>query len=251
MPDLPGGWLWKNVGEIAEVRGGIQKQPKRTPRRNPFPYLRVANVLRNRLDLRKVEHMELFNGELETYRLRPGDLLIVEGNGSITEIGRSALWSGEISDCVHQNHIIRVRAQGCLPEYLNLYCNSPKGIETIAGHAVTTAGLFSLSTRKVSELPIPLPPLDEQGEIVRRTVGLMDLADRIDIRLHAEKQRIGALTQSILAQAFRGELVPTEAELAPAEGRIYESAAELLSRIRVECQLAIKRSAVNRRARPS
>jgi type I restriction enzyme S subunit len=73
--------------------------------------------------------------------------------------------------------------------------------------------------------------LAEQQEIVRRVEQLFALADRIDSRLQAAQERVGRLTQSLLAKAFRGELVPTEAELARQEGREYESAEELLARL--------------------
>src|SRR5579863_8682809 len=109
MSDLPEGWEWVETGSIAEVQGGIQKQPKRKPVANMYPFLRVANVPRGRLDLSDVHKVELFDGEIERYRLRLGDLLVVEGNGSLEQIGRAAQWGGEIEDCVHQNHLIRVR----------------------------------------------------------------------------------------------------------------------------------------------
>ena len=105
--DLPEGWIWTTVDQLAEIKGGIQKQPKRAPAANPFPFLRVANVLRGSLNLSEVHRIELFSGELDKLRLVDGDLLIVEGNGSPTQIGRMAIWKGEIQDCVHQNHIIR------------------------------------------------------------------------------------------------------------------------------------------------
>ena len=105
LPDLPQGWCWANVEQTSDVQGGIQKQPKRTPQQNCFPFLRVANVYRNRLELGEVHQIELFGDELERLRLQPKDLLVVEGNGSKTEIGRSAIWNGEIENCVHQNHI--------------------------------------------------------------------------------------------------------------------------------------------------
>jgi len=100
--------------------------------------------------------------------------------------------------------------------------------------AVTTAGLYSLSTGKVKEFPVPLPPIEEQQEIVRRVQALFKLADAIEKRVAAAKLRADKLTQSILARAFRGELVPTEAELARREGRSYEPASVLLERIRAE-----------------
>ena len=198
------------VSEIAEVRGGIQKQPMRTPKQNAYPYLRVANVLRGRLDLSNVAQFELFPGELETFSLQPGDVLIVEGNGSISEIGRSALWNGEIADCVHQNHIIRVRPHGCLSRYFDIYWNSPVGIRNVTTTAVTTSGLYSLSTGKIGRLAVPVPPLSEQQEIVRRVDALFALADRIEQRVAAATARADRVTQAVLAKAFRGELVERE-----------------------------------------
>lgn len=234
LPELPESWRWTPIGEVSEIRGGIQKQPKRTPKRHAFPYLRVANVLRGRLDLSQVKQMELFEGELETYRLEAGDLLVVEGNGSLTEIGRSAIWGGEIENCVHQNHIIRVRVRGCIPEYVDAFWNSRFGTSIITARAVTTSGLYSLSTKKVAAIPLPLPPLEEQREIMRRADALLGVADAVEERVSVAITRANKLSESILAKAFRGELVPTEAELARREGREYEPASVLLERIRAE-----------------
>ena len=119
---------WKRVplADLADIQGGIQKQPKRAPRNNSFPFLRVANVTAKGLDLSDVHAIELFGDELPRLRLRRGDLLVVEGNGSASQIGRAAVWDGSIADCVHQNHLIRVRArEGLLPRYLGLLWNSP------------------------------------------------------------------------------------------------------------------------------
>src|SRR5438105_14497516 len=75
-------------------------------------------------------------------------------------------------------------------------------------------------------------PLAEQHEIVRRVEALLARAEKIEKRLAAATRRVETLSQAILAKAFRGELVPTEAELARQEGRDYEPASVLLERIR-------------------
>jgi type I restriction enzyme S subunit len=79
-----------------------------------------------------------------------------------------------------------------------------------------------------------LPPFGEQVEIIDRVSPLLTLANTIEIRLGKALMHSDKLTQSILAKAFRGELVPTEAELARREGRGYESASVLLERIKAE-----------------
>jgi type I restriction enzyme S subunit len=204
--ELPETWAWAAIGNIAAIRGGIQKQPHRAPKANAYPYLRVANVLRNRLDLRDLSMFELAPGELETYRLESGDLLVVEGNGSFNEIGRASIWRNEVPNCVHQNHIIRVRFNGLVPEFVNCFWNSPIGIEQVTATAVTTSGLYSLSTGKIASLMIPVPGKDEQREIVRRVESLFALADSIESRLNEATRQVERTTQAILATAFRGEL---------------------------------------------
>ncbi len=79
-----------------------------------------------------------------------------------------------------------------------------------------------------------MPPVEERTLILKRMLELLALADAIERRITVASARADVLTQSILAKAFRGELVPTEAELARAEGRNYESAEALLARIQAD-----------------
>jgi len=216
LPDLPQGWCWASVEQLAEVQGGIQKQPKRKPIDDGHPYLRVANVLRNRLDLSEVLRIALFGNELARLRLEVDDLLVVEGNGSKTEIGRSALWNGAIQDCVHQNHIIRVRCKRWSPKYLNLYWNSPAGNGRIMEQAASTSGLYTLSVEKVAAIPVPLPPHEEQLLIVAEGEERLSVIDAAEAQIETNLQRATCLRQSILKRAFEGKLVPQDANDEPA-----------------------------------
>ena len=131
LPALPDGWVWATVEQVAEIQGGVQKQPSRKPAANAYPFLRVANVHRDRLILDDIHLIELFGDELNRLRLQAGDMLIVEGNGSKNEIGRSAIWNVNINDCVHQNHIIRIRYASGSSAYLNCYWNSPTDSQVV------------------------------------------------------------------------------------------------------------------------
>jgi len=208
LPELPEGWCWTSVDQTSEVQGGIQKQPKRAPGDNSFPFLRVANVHRNRLELDEIHRIELFGEELERLRLQPDDLLVVEGNGSKTEIGRSAIWRGEIENCVHQNHIIRVRFLAGSSRYLNAYWNSPSGNGRVMEQAASTSGLYTLSVTKVCALPLPLAPLTEQQEIVEEVEQRLSLIAAAETQVAHDLLRADRLRQSILKQAFEGKLVP-------------------------------------------
>lgn len=234
-PVLPNGWCWATVDQCADVQGGLQKSPARTPVRNHFPYLRVANVLRGRLDLDDLHRFELEPKELEKLRLVQGDLLIVEGNGSVTEIGRSALWGGEIFDCVHQNHIIRVRFMpGATPVYMDAFVNSPLGQSYMRSVASSTSGLHTLSVGKVRSIEFPLPPMAEQCAIVEAVNEKLSQINALETEVTRGLVRTGRLRQAILKAAFEGRLVPQD----PSD----EPAAVLLERVRaVAAQPATKK----------
>ncbi|MNJ63805.1 Type-1 restriction enzyme EcoKI specificity protein [compost metagenome] len=167
-----------------------------------FPYLRVANVQRGRIDAKELERYELSLNELEKWRLNAGDLLIVEGNGSENEIGRCAIWQGEVADCVYQNHLIRVRPKVCEQvSFLALYLNSPIGIAHMKRLAITTSGLFNLSVGKIRSIPVALPPIPEQRRIVVKVDQLMALCDQLRTRLTQARQLNEQLVSTLVEQA--------------------------------------------------
>ena len=205
------------IGDLAEVSGGIQKQPKRRPRENRYPFLRVANVGRGRLDLADVHEIELFEGEIDRFQLRKGDMLVVEGNGSVNQIGRAALWGGQIEDCVHQNHLIRVRpGEGLIPEYLALCWNAPRTAQQIQAVASSTSGLYTLSTRKVRSIRIPVVPLPAQQAVVEQLDQQLRNIELARKAAEDASSHVQALRRAVLAQAFSGQLVPQDPTDEPA-----------------------------------
>jgi type I restriction enzyme, S subunit len=225
-------WPSVKLGAIGEISGGITKNATRKSLTRQVPYLRVANVYQNRLELDEVLKIGVTDAEFKRTVLKTGDLLFVEGNGSVDQIGRVARWDGSVNDCVHQNHLIRFRAPAILDsKFVLLAMMSPPGREQLMNHAISSAGLHSLSISKIAACDLSLPPVPEQHEIVRRAEALFALADKIEARVTSASARGDKLIQSTLAKAFRGELVPTEHALAEAESRSYETAQQLVSRI--------------------
>jgi type I restriction enzyme S subunit len=220
-------WHATTTGEVAEVRGGIQKQPMRAPVKNTKPFLRVANVGRRSLDLSDVHSVEVFDGEVATYALRVGDLLVVEGNGSVDQIGRAASWDGSIVECVHQNHLIRVRPNASLdPRFLELVWNAPLTIEHLKSVASSTSGLHTLSTEKVKRVALRLPDLGTQVALVleaQRRLSLLDAAERT---IKANLRKAEHLRQSLLFAAFSGKLVPQDPFERPASETLSELRAQ-------------------------
>lgn len=201
-------WETSNLSDRFEIVGGVQKKPSRTPKDNPIPYLTVANVFRDRIDLSELRYFEVFDGELDKLRLQDKDILVVEGNGSGNEIGRCAMWHCELPICIHQNHIIRLRATDSetMPEYVLYFLNSSAGKSIMKERAKTTAGLFNLSTGKIKTIPVPFATVSEQKEIVRILDSFLTQEQQAKEAAEAVLAQIDTMKKAILARAFRGEL---------------------------------------------
>lgn len=113
---------------------------------------------------------------------------------------------GAIENCVHQNHFIRVRSIEANSDFINLFWNSPVGAREVSELAVTSSGLYSLSAGKIRAFAIPVPPIEEQREIVRRASSLLELAEAQLSRVDAAAWRVERSSEAILAKAFSGEL---------------------------------------------
>jgi type I restriction enzyme S subunit len=226
LPALPEGWTWASVDQLGEIQGGIQKQPSRAPVKNKFPFLRVANVARAELRLDDVHEIELFPGELERLQLKAGDALIVEGNGSLGEIGRCATWDGSIPNAVHQNHLIRVRPILLFGQWIEAWLNSSFGISKVTELAATTSGLYTLSVSKIAKIPIPVPSLGEQDAAIQSLIEARAAHVEQSKAIELALKQSAAQRQNILRAAFAGRLVPQDPN--------DEPAIVLLERIRVE-----------------
>jgi len=154
--------------EVASISYGLQKSPANRPALHARPYLRVANVQRGHLILDEIKTINVPDENLLALRLEAGDILFVEGNGSRKELGRVALWHGQIADCVHQNHIIKARPDLCrlLPDFAMAWFNIAAGRDHFFQSGKTTSGLGTINSSVIRSAPIPLPPISDQRRLM-------------------------------------------------------------------------------------
>ena len=240
LPKIPDEWAWQRLGNISAVSGGLTKNPKRESLPERMKYLRVANVHADRLDLDDVREIGVTQAEAERLVLEKGDLLVVEGNGSIDQIGRVAEWTSSIPKCGHQNHLIRVRLQPSVsPRYALRFLQSPLGRDAIVKEASSTSGLHTLSISKVGNLKIPVTSTCEQEALLELIEPAFDNIGALESDIDTNLQKAEALRQSILKKAFAGELVPQDPN--------DEPAAALLARLRAERAAAEKKPPIRRK----
>jgi type I restriction enzyme S subunit len=200
-----------------------------------LPIIRIDdfqdNFVRRRDELRR---LRVTRDEERTYGVTGNDLLINRVN-SPSHIGKCLVVPKELCPAVFESNMMRMRlADSIEPHWIAICLRSGEGRARLTENAKWAVNQVSINQTDVRSTPVPLPPSEEQREIVRRAEALFKLAAAIEKRVEAARKRAEKLTQAILAKAFRGELVPTEAELARREGREYEPASALLERIRGE-----------------
>jgi len=232
--EIPDTWAWTTVGACFDVKIGA------TPRRQEpgfwngdIPWVSSGEVQFCRIKATR-ERITAAGLESSSTQLNPAGSVLLGMIGEGRTRGQSAIL--DIEACNNQNcAAIWVSQTPVPPEFVYywLMCRYQETRGRGAGNEQP-----ALNKARVQRIPLPFPPLAEQHEIVRRVEALFKLADAIERRVATATVQADKLTQSILAKAFRGELVPTEAELARREGRDYEPASALLERIQGERQVA-------------
>jgi type I restriction enzyme S subunit len=210
------------------------------------PVLNVGCVQWGKFDESKLDYLPMHKASaFERYRILPDDLLFTRSG----TVGRCAIATARQHGYLMTFHLLRVRPtrMKCLPKYLQFVFQGATHIQRQTTEAAIGSTRAGFNTNLLANLDVPLPPLVEQEEIVRCVEALFRFADQIEARYQNAQAFVDKLTQSILAKAFRGELVPTEAELAHRGGRNYEPASVPVERTREErCELPI----APRRTRP-
>lgn len=201
----PKAWSERRLDQIADIRSGITKGRKSNgePLR-PVPYMRVANVQDGHIDLSEVKIIEATEAEIARYALQAGDILLTEG-GDPDKLGRGAVWTGEIAECIHQNHIFVVRLHSgaeLSPAYVSALLGSARGKRYFLRSAKQTTGIASINRTQLAAFPVLVPRSDVHARWLRANSRVVGLQSRIaDLRGDAEQ-----LYSSLSQRAFRGDL---------------------------------------------
>jgi type I restriction enzyme S subunit len=230
--EIPETWAWTTVGEAVNlVTDGVHKTPKYM--KSGVPFISVNNLDDNgRIIFDGCKYISRQDHEALIKRCKPKKFDILFGK--VGTLGRTAIINDDIEFSIFVNlSLVKTLLELTNPYFLAFTLRNGY-LSGEFNHAIGGTAQQYIGIGAISSLPIRFPPLEEQHEIVRRVEALFKLGDIIEKRVALATSRTEKMTQAILAKAFRGELVPTEAELARRERRSYESASELLARIKSE-----------------
>lgn len=233
LPSLPEKWSWVALGNYGRcTRGRFSVRPRNDPRYfvGKHPFIQIGDLPPEGGWIRS--HTQTLNDEgLGVSKKFP------KGTVAIAIVGATIGNTGLLGyDICFTDSIVGIETgteEG--NRYLELFLRHRK--YDIREISYASGGQPNIKLETLNPYPLALPPLEEQREIVGRVDALFKLADTIEKQVESATKRAEKITQAVLAKAFRGELVPTEAELARRESRPYEPASVLLERIRRERQL--------------
>lgn len=202
LPEIPETWRWTKLPETGEMsRGKSRHRPRNAPflLGGSYPFIQTGDIAQSGGQM--TSHKQTYSeAGLAQSRLWPEKTVCITIAANIAE---SALLT---YPACFPDSVVGIIADGskCLPEYLEFFIRTAKS--DLSTFAPATAQK-NINIRILSDLLVPLPPVIEQQEIVRRVEALFKIADQIEERYMKAKAYIDKLTQSILAKAFRGELI--------------------------------------------
>lgn len=223
------------LGSIAEdIRYGTSK--KCSESEGHTPVLRIPNIGPGYIINNNLKYANFDSKELSALTLKEGDLLLIRSNGSVDLVGKVAVISENDTQYLYAGYLIRVRLclEKAVPKYISYCVQSPQLRQIIENIARSTSGVNNINSKELASLELPLPPIPEQHEIVRRVEQLFAYADTIEKQVNNALARVNNLTQSILAKAFRGELTAQWQAENPELISGENSAAALLEKIKAE-----------------
>jgi type I restriction enzyme, S subunit len=234
MPELPDEWVVASIDQLTtHITSGSRDWTKYYGS-GSGTFIMAQNVRPGLLDLsfRQAVNPPQDNRDRARSQIELGDLLVTIVGANTGDVCPVQIPLPEHYVC--QSVALMRPVDSAMTPFLNLYMMSQEHGQRQYARYIYGQGRPHLSFDQLRMTAVAIPPLAEQQEIVRRVEALFKTADALEARYRTAKAHVDKLAQSILARAFRGELVTTEAELARQEGRDYEPASVLLERIRQE-----------------
>lgn len=215
LTELPEGWAWATIDQLAlEQRYG--SSAKTSANQSGVPVLRMGNIQDGTLDLGNLKYLPLEHNEFPNLILQDGDLLFNRTN-SPELVGKSAVYRSQIAPCSYASYLIAVRFSPMfVPELAAMYINSGFGKRWIKSVVSQQVGQANVNGTKLAALAIPLPPHQEQIEILRMTNELLAGAHVQDAEIEFGLKQTSAQRKNILKAAFSGKLVPQDPNDEPA-----------------------------------
>jgi len=197
----PDQWTEVRINQLGKIQAGRQRAPSFTSGKER-PYLRVANVFDGYIDLSDVLSMRFTDKEFEEYNLRPGDILLNEGQ-SLNLVGRAAMYMGEPATCCFQNTLVRFRAESVSPMFAYALTRTLYWAGRLSAIATQTTSVAHLGVGRFANLRVFLPPSSEQREIADAYEALASGCEALKLATERLRQVRQAISSDLLSGRVR------------------------------------------------
>jgi len=208
LGQIPEHWEIKRLKFVSDLQTGLTLGKKYEDRELVTrPYLRVANVQDGYLDLETITEVQIPPEDVERYELRPGDVLMTEG-GDFDKLGRGYVWEGQITGCLHQNHIfaVRPRQADLNSDFLAAILTSSHGKNYFTSTSQQTTNLATTNSTKLRSFPVPLPPVNEQKAILDQVRTDAGHLDTIAAKVNSSVERLREYRTALISAAVTGKI---------------------------------------------
>jgi len=221
LSQIPEDWKLVSLKRISEIKGGLTLGKTYEGSLVMKPYLRAANVQDGYLDLKEVSEIEIPEQLSQKYELQYEDILMTEG-GDLDKLGRGYIWEGQIEGCLHQNHVFAISTNQrlLLPKFLMYLTASQFGRDYFESTGKRTTNLASTNSTKLGLLPIPLPPIYEQREIVNYIENNLKQVQKINESIVKQINKILNFRKSLIHECVTGMRSITDTDIAKVKAHV-------------------------------
>jgi type I restriction enzyme, S subunit len=233
LSKIPESWIWVNAQEVCEniTNGYTPKGSELNKPNAEIPFIKIYNLtFTGELDFSKNPTFiskEIHQTELKRSKVLPGDVLT---NIVGPPLGKVSIVPNTYPEWNINQAIVFFRPlEGCNRDFLALCLQTDSIIRYLTNQAKATAGQFNISVNMSRNLPIPLPPIEEQNKIVSAVKKHFAMLENAKVNLNTSLTQVNYLRNSILSAAFSGTLVPQDPMDEPADVLLKRIKAKTLS----------------------
>lgn len=205
--EVPGNWVWSNIGNISiEIKNGTTI--KQNKDEDGIKVTRIECLQNNAIDINRLGTIVETEKLKEKDYYEDGDIALSHIN-SLEHVGKTALIDKTLLPLIHGMNLLRIRVNRTIvmPKFFQFYTRGYDYKDEVVDRVNRAVNQVSLNQKNLSEIPFPIPPLNEQQRIVNRIESLFEKLDKARELIEEAREGFKKRKQSIIERSLKGEFL--------------------------------------------